>query len=104
MDRYDFSHPPGPPGPPHFAERSGPLDETLRGLLFGDAEPNMRVLARHVQCVPWLAREVVRSANAALYGLTTRVQSVEAAVLVIGLDRLRQIARASEAATAVGAA
>lgn len=92
MDRFDSFHPPQPPGPPHFADQEGPLDAELTELLFGDTEPNLRMLARRIQHVPWLARRVVLAANSAVYGLASRVDSVEWAVLVIGLDRLRQIA------------
>jgi hypothetical protein len=89
--RFDLPHSPEPPGGPHFADRAGPLDPALVELLSGEREPSLARVAREVQKTTWLAREVIRAANAVLYGMSKRVNTVEWALRVIGLNRLRRI-------------
>ncbi len=77
-------------------DKSGSLPampEVARRLLasFNEEDADLRPIISGLRSDPALAAKVLRLANSARYGLTRRIESVDSAVALLGVDALRTL-------------
>ena len=74
-------------GLPPFPQTALELSKVL-----GGASPDMKKAGKLIRTDPTLSSQVLRMCNSPMFGLRTRVISIEQAAVLLGTDRLRNLA------------